>query len=92
MKTFPQKMFFGENVTQKESFRDDDNIEYAYHVGTNIAVFRQTDLDSGNHIQLLKFSRNDFDDFEAKAKKKYTFFYGWVHQVSIITSINGVSK
>lgn len=74
--------FFGQNVTQIESFRDDEHVEYAYHVGTEIAVFRQTDLDSGRHVTLIKFH---IGDFENAAKKKYTEFYDFVSDISAVT-------
>lgn len=63
--------FFGERVTLKESFTDDENIEYAYYVGTKIAVFRQTDLDAERHITLIKF---DKDDFGKAARKVFNDF------------------
>jgi len=74
--------FFGERVAIQESFKDDENVEYAYYIGTNIAVFRQTDLDSGRNITLIKF---DADDFAAAAKEKYNQFFDFVAGVSAIT-------
>lgn len=76
--------FFGENAPRVEAFRDDENIEYAYHVGTKIAVFRQTDLDSGRNVTLLKF---DEPDFENAARKKYREFYDFVVKISAVTIV-----
>ena len=67
--------FFGETV-------DDENIEYAYYIGTNIAVFRQTDLDTGRHPTLLKFDGKDFGE---AARKVYNQFFDFVAGVSAIT-------
>lgn len=69
-KTYPNR-FFGEHVTIQNSFVDEEKIECAYYIGETIAVFRQTDLDSGRHITLVKF---DKDDFGRAARKVYFQF------------------
>lgn len=73
--------FFGEKVKIHNIFQDNDGIEYAYYVGKKIAVFRQTDLDSGRHIQLVKF---DGVDFKNAAEKKFEEYHKFLKIRSII--------
>jgi len=73
--------FFGQNVKIQESFRDDDNIQYAYYIGTDIAVFRHTDLDSGKHVQILKWKGSDAAE---KAENKYNEYWDFVSKISAV--------
>ena len=77
--------FFGEKVKLQKFFQDNDGIEYAYYFGEKIAVFRQTDLDSGRHIQLVKF---DGEDFKNAAEKKFEEYIDFVAQECANTEWN----